>query len=121
MKANDCAQDLPTLVYDGPITIHVEPIRQGRDLLVRVFGGEAHIGAVAVQTEDGSHTLYVYKGHKEGELALDMARALAPYCPGPVCVVAGIHKDNITAQEIDFVLSTVKRATETLVRALRAD
>ena len=91
----------------GRIHVHLAISAIGHDLLVTVLGGSQHIGAVAV-AEQGHVFLRQCEGHREGEIARDMALTLAQASARTVCVVCGIHYDHITRTEIDQVLAMCK-------------
>ncbi len=82
--------------------------RVGRDCLISVTGGAAHIGAVAVASPDGETWLHQCAHHREGELARHIAEELAPRAACTICVVAGIHFDHLTQAGIAKVLSAVR-------------
>ena len=86
--------------------VRLEALPQGPDWLLRVTGGDDHIGAVAVAAEGDVH-LHVIGPHKEGPLAEDVARRWAAMT-GTVCVAAaGIHQDDITRDEIAAIVANV--------------
>ncbi|MCR5814415.1 MAG: hypothetical protein K6G15_07985 [Desulfovibrio sp.] len=91
----------------------------GRDLLITIFGGAAHIGAVAV-AEKAQVRLHQCQGHREGEIAQSMAKTLAMACNCTVCVVCGIHYDKITKEEIALVLQGCKELENLALHSLRA-
>ena len=114
----------PLTVGEGRLEVKLVTIAQGRDLLVQVTGGEAHVGAVAVGygadcvIPSSGIELMTLPGHKEGPLALAAARRLAEAAGCTVAVVAGIHQDGITAEEIAGILRNVEKAVETLALSL---
>lgn len=88
------------------LVIRVDSV--GRDLLVRIEGGEAHIGAVAVaQLQDGRvETSQIVLGiHKEGPIATHAAHQIAREAECTVTSVAGIHFDNISKGEIQALVA----------------
>ena len=104
----------------GRIVITVTAQRMGPDLNVSVFGGEApHIGAVALAQpreslkRDGSASascsVLTLCGHKEDELARELALELARLLGCNVCVACGIHQDDILPEEIHGVLDVVEK------------
>jgi myo-inositol-1(or 4)-monophosphatase len=101
---------------------------QGRDLVVQVTGGRAHAGAVAVfptgtderagnRVEDPATTT-ILPGHKEGPLAAECAAALGRAIGSSCVVVAGIHQDRITPQEISAIVANVRTATSRMAQML---
>lgn len=88
------------MAYDD---IKLEAISAGRDVLLLVTGGVAHIGAsstaywhedqVQVETTSVPH-------HKEYTLTESMAQRAASKLNCTVTVVMGIHYDNLIKEEI---------------------
>ena len=81
----------------------------GSDLIVCIYNENAHLGAVAVAEynhEEGraSSSVITRSGHRDDEIAKRQAHLIARHTKKPVCVIAGIHLDNITRQEIDEIL-----------------
>lgn len=109
---------------DGRTAVWLDLAAQGRDLVLRIGGGDAHVGAVAVVSPAGGtggeacEELSVVPGHKEGPLALAAARRLAAAGRRTCVCVAGIHLDAITPAEIALVVARAERGVETLAREL---
>jgi hypothetical protein len=87
----------------------------GSDLVVRIYNQDAHIGAVAIGDYDYEHerasvSLITRLGHKDDALAREAAYSLSKSIKKPVCVIAGVHLDNITREEIDKILANTKIA-----------
>ncbi|MNN18940.1 hypothetical protein D3C81_1321600 [compost metagenome] len=83
--------------------ITVRSLPMGRDLLIMITGGEAHIGAAStayyVDQEIQVQTSIV-PGHKEHTLSVEMARQASRTLKRTVTLVMGIHYDNLTKEEI---------------------
>jgi hypothetical protein len=99
------------------ITISVQLL--GKDLILCIYNDEAHIGAAAIADYDhnearASTSLITRLGHKDDVIAYATAHKVCKYTKKPVCVVAGIHVDNITEPEIKQIV----RNTNSLVDAL---
>jgi hypothetical protein len=82
----------------------------GSDLIVCIYNENAHLGAVAVgeyNHEEGraSSSVITRSGHRDDEIAKRQAHLIARHTQKAVCVIAGIHLDNITKKEIDEILS----------------
>lgn len=116
----------------GRIAITLTAQRMGPDLNVSVFGGEApHIGATALAQPreslkgDGSSSascsVLTLCGHKEDELARELALELARQLGCNVCVTCGIHQDDILPEEIRGVLKVVEELKTRLLQDLRAN
>lgn len=95
---------------------------QGRDVVVTITGGAAHVGAVAVVSPQGGtageacRDAIVVPGHKEGPLALRAAERMAAVTGKTVVAVAGIHQDGATRHEIDAIVANVAAGVERLAR-----
>jgi gallate decarboxylase subunit D len=77
----------------------------GDDLVVCIFNVNAHIGAVSLSEWDSVHlrastSLITRLGHKDDSVAQAAAYKICKTLQRPVCVIAGIHLDDITPQEI---------------------
>lgn len=87
--------------------------RQGDDCLISVTGGDApHIGAAVLCADGETHRLD-RNGHREGELAAELAERAASKLGCCVCAVCGIHFDGITHTEIVSVLAAVRDMANT--------
>ncbi len=81
----------------------------GDDLVLYIYNDNAHVGAVAVGEYDHSErrvstSVITRLGHKDDALAQRAAHAISKAIKGPVCVIAGVHLDEITNEEIDRLL-----------------
>ncbi|MDR2944726.1 MAG: hypothetical protein LBU81_06585 [Methanosarcinales archaeon] len=95
----------------GRLTLQLEGNEVGSDLLVTLTGGQAHIGAAALaypDKETGRITVSVLSapGHKEEEIALAGARFISGETKKTVLFAAGIHLDDISAEEINEINKT---------------
>jgi hypothetical protein len=101
----------------------------GADLSVTLTGGERpHIGAVAVSQPrpslknadetSASTSVITLLGHKENQVACDVAKELAVKTKGTVSVACGIHLDDITEDEIVTVYQLISQVMQELVKLL---
>jgi len=100
---------------EGRARVNVTVDSMGSDLVVRIYNQEPHIGAVAVgdydhEQERASVSVVTRLGHKDDTLAKEAAYLLSKSTRRPVCVIAGVHLDNITAEEIDRIVANTKTA-----------
>ena len=116
------AETTPARFYEGEgrTQVGMSVSRLGEDLIVCLFNDAGHIGAVAVADYDekenrASVSVITRFGHKEDKLASDTAGSLCKAIRRPVCVIAGIHLDGITEEEIAEILENCKN----IVGALR--
>lgn len=100
------------MMIRNPYGLTVRTIEAGGDYVVLVTGGQAHIGATAVAypAEDGgTHTEVIgLPGHKEAELARELAELACSRLGQAVTVVAGIHIDNATLAEIRAMVAETR-------------
>ena len=98
----------------GRTAIELRLLPQGRDWLLLVTGGEAHVGAVAA-ADARSCELAVLPPHKEGPLARECAEAVARASGRSCAVVAGIHYDDATGPEIAAIVANVRQALQDIL------
>ena len=109
------AETTPALFYEGEgrTRVGMSVSRIGEDLIICLFNDAGHIGAVAVaeysEMENRASVSVITRfGHKEDRLASDAAGSLCKAIRRPVCVIAGIHLDGITEEEIAKILENCK-------------
>ena len=105
---------------EGRASVNVAVSSMGSDLVVRIFNQDAHIGAVAIGDYDYEHkrtyvSVVTRLGHKDDALAREAAYMLSKSIKKPVCVIAGVHLDDITKEEIDNILSNTKTAISEII------
>lgn len=91
--------------------IKLEVIEVGRDVLLLITGGEAHIGATstAYWHEGHSHVETIaVPHHKEHTLTESMAKRAASHLECTVTVVMGIHYDNLSKEQITQISGRVE-------------
>ncbi len=92
--------------------VNLELIGQGRDYLLLITGGEAHVGAVAVWDSAKKGELRAVNemsGHREGPLAGECAEILGRASGRTVVAVVGIHQDNALPVEIEAIVANVRQ------------
>lgn len=104
-----------------PLELELSVEEAGSDLVCRIHGGRAHVGAVAlarwsgVRAETSSLTV---AGHREAEIAELAARRLCRSARTTVAALAGIHFDSLERAELDPVIQAagalVRRAARLL-------
>ncbi|SMF86217.1 hypothetical protein SAMN05661091_3330 [Paenibacillus uliginis N3/975] len=115
-----------TKSFEEALTL--EEIEIGRDTLIIIKGGDAHIGAVSIAylTCHDPVTIDVettsVPGHKEHLLSERFARHIAMQLLRTVTVVIGIHFDGLQRDEIDMIVRTTENMLEAyLAGKIRAD
>lgn len=106
------------ILTHGRIRLELDAFWQGEDLQVMLYGGEPHIGAVALASLGSGALLIVLPGHREGPLAREMAESLAQALNCKVCVTCGIHYNEINQQEIGLVLGCADELCQKLIEGI---
>ncbi len=105
---------------EGRARVNLTVNSMGSDVVVRIYNQNAHIGAVAIGDYDYEHerasvSVITRLGHKDDALAGEAAYLLSKSVRRPVCVVAGVHLDDITGEEIDKILANTRIAVSEIV------
>lgn len=86
-----------------PFGMNLQTYRVGEDYVFHLTGGKAHIGAVATAYVDNGEVkveLITVPGHREDELASELARVACEKYRQTVTAIVGIHIDHATREEI---------------------
>ena len=107
---------------EGRTKVSLCAFHTGEDVIVCVHNENAHIGAVALAEYDHkwqrvSTSVITRLGHKDDVVAQKAAYSISKHTKKPVCVIAGIHIDNITGEEIEQVLENVNSLIGKLLQA----
>ena len=105
---------------EGRTEVSLVAKEMGSDLVVHIYNQNAHIGAVAVGEYDfknnrTSVSVITRLGHKDDTIAQRAAYLINKAIKKPVCVVAGVHLDNITQEEVDNILANAESAVEEFI------
>ena len=114
----------PLSVGWGRTRVKLELKHQGRDLLLLVTGGKAHVGAVAVwngREQGGRAVVTELPGHREGPLAGDCAEILGRASGRTVVAVVGIHQDNASREEIAAIVANVRQGAKELAKVVEQE
>jgi hypothetical protein len=106
---------------EGRTRVNLQAIEMGEDLLVRIFNAGVHVGAVAIGEFDAEHqrasvSVITRLGHKDDAIAQKAAYAISKYAKKTVCVVAGVHLDNICEEEIGQILKNASGLIQSLLK-----
>ena len=116
-------------VKQGTFKISAAVREMGPDILVAVWGGTyPHIGAIgmaqarqslrAAEEAAATSSVFTFLGHKEDLLVKPLAEELTRRLARNSVVVAGIHWDNLTDDEIKMVEKLCRKLTERIVAKL---
>ncbi|NLT65634.1 MAG: hypothetical protein GXX84_03435 [Acidobacteria bacterium] len=94
----------------------------GNDLIVCIFNEQGHLGAVAVaeySVEEGraSTSVITSPGHSDDVIAREAAYKLCKRLKRRACVIAGVHLDDITPDEIDDIVRTCDELVDEFSRS----
>lgn len=90
--------------------IRIEEVPVGRDIVLVITGGSAHIGAVATayycdDAMEATVQTVALPGHREHDLAAELAEKAAASLGITVTVAAGIHFDGINREQISEIVA----------------
>lgn len=83
----------------------------GRDLIITITGGREHAGAIGIGlfiNDKATSSVITLPNHKEDAIAKQAAEEIAKELRTNAVVIAGVHLDNITREEIDEVIENSK-------------
>ncbi|MDP2731223.1 MAG: hypothetical protein Q8O55_12195 [Dehalococcoidales bacterium] len=90
---------------EGRTKVSLSVTYMGSVPVVSIYNENPHLGAVAVGEYDDksgrtSVSVLTRLGHKDDAIAQKSAYLISKSIKGPSCVIAGIHLDDITEEEI---------------------
>jgi len=108
---------------EGRTKVDLLAYDMGNHPVVCIYNENAHIGAVAIGEYDHnekrvSTSVITRLGHKDDVVAQKAAYSISKYTKGPVCVIAGIHLDNITKEEIDKTVENASIVVEEFIKSI---
>ncbi|MCD7805762.1 MAG: hypothetical protein LUH19_00280 [Lachnospiraceae bacterium] len=101
-------------------TLTVEVLVFPAGVEINIYGGcFPHIGAVSIVDPEGNTVTTQFSGHKDAVISEKWARAVAGAGYRPVTVVAGIHYDNLTKEEIGAVVAMTDGMLEEVLEKMK--
>ncbi len=97
---------------EGRTKLFLVARKLGRDFLISITGGREHLGAIGIgvyANGKATSSVMTMPGHKEDMIAKQGAEKIAKQLKTNCVLIAGIHIDNITKEEIEIA---VKNAEE---------
>ena len=96
----------------------------GEGIVVFIYNEKGHIGAVAVAEYDHnenrtSTSVITRLGHKDDTIAQKAAHLISKHTKKPSCVIAGVHLDDITEEEIKKFVENADSLIENFLRGWR--
>jgi gallate decarboxylase subunit D len=104
----------------GRTRVDLQAASMGDGLVVRIFNENAHIGAVSIGEYDftnqrASVSVMTRLGHKDDSIAQKASYTICKMTRKTVCVVVGVHVDNITQDEIVQITENARYLIEELI------
>jgi hypothetical protein len=108
---------------EGRLQVNLQANAVGKDWFVHIFNSNVHIGAVALgefdsKTERASVSVITRLGHKDDIIAQGAAYSISKSTQKAVCVVAGVHLDDITQSEITKLTENALGAVQDFLKQL---
>jgi len=113
----------------GRFTVRAHVKKLGNDLLVVLSGGKKHIGAIgfaqprqSLQSKDkisATSSVYTYLGHKEDSIVKPIAEELSRKLNRKVVVIAGLHWDNISRNDIEIIAKTCRKLADRIIMEVK--
>jgi len=114
---------------EGGFLVEAMLQRLGGDYLVSIWGGAAHIGAVAMAQPrpsiaepsrlSATASVFCYVGHKEDEVVKRVSEQLAAGLDARVVVVAGLHWDDLDPAGIEQIMKNIGSLIDKILSAAR--
>ncbi|WP_005035210.1 hypothetical protein [Holophaga foetida] len=104
----------------GRLAVELRARQIGKDLLVLITGGEPHIGAVGVGCPLGvraSASVISLPEHRDDRMAHKAAERISSTLNCTCTVVAGVHFDDITPEEIRETMRLFEEVLEAFLKA----
>jgi len=113
-------------VKEGRFLLQALIVPIGDDLLVSLWGGtRPHIGAVAMaqprpslrdkKKTSATSSVLTLLGHKEDQTVKSVSETLAAVFNKNTVVTAGIHWDNLKAEEINRIRGLTEKLTQKII------
>ncbi len=103
--------------------------KMGDDYLLSIWGGEPHIGAVAMAQprrslkdparRSATASVFCYVGHKEDQIVKEASERLASALDTKVVVAAGLHWDNLAVDGIAQVTRNINLLIVEIIKEMR--
>ena len=105
----------------GSTELRADVAHVGRDLLVTLFGGERHIGAVGVGgcSARPYASVLTMPGHRDDVIAKEAAMRISKALKCSCVVIVGIHVDDASERRISEIVDTSFALVEELIEALK--
>lgn len=114
----------------GKHKVFLSTVKSGEDLTVVVYGGEKpHIGAIAIsiprpslkdsQKTSTSTSVITLVGHKEDDLAKNIAEDITRITKSNTIAVVGLHVEKASTRDIEILILNTKKLVNRLKNLLK--
>jgi len=108
----------------GRITVKLFAHFMGSDVVVSIFNKNAHIGAIALgeydhQEQRASTSVFTRIGHRDNIIAQKAAYLISKNTKRPTCVIAGVHIDNISNEEMEHILENSSTLVDNFISSIQ--
>ena len=120
-------REFSSMLPTGPLRLRC--LKMGEDLCLALSGGQEHLGAVALAHPRPSRatpgataataSVLAVSGHKEDQLARELALKTASALNVTVCVCCGIHLDNADADTVDQAVKAARALKDNFITHAR--
>ena len=109
--------NLEEQLFGFPIRCSATRLDEGFHVLI-TGGIKTHIGAVSTCRPAEEPETKFFPGHKDQFVSAPWAKALAEKTQEPVCVVCGIHYDDITKEQIAEIMTVTDKLLTDLLNLI---
>jgi len=105
----------------GPVDLRVDATRIGKDLLVTLVGGKAHVGAVALGgfRRRSYASVLTVPNHRDDIIAKEAALRISKELRESCIVVVGIHVHNASEKQVSEIVDASSSLINELIEALK--
>ncbi|MDI9645017.1 MAG: hypothetical protein QFX35_07360 [Candidatus Verstraetearchaeota archaeon] len=104
---------------EGRLRIHAVAIAAGNDLVVFLGGGEApHVGGISLSDPPAPSITISIPGHKDYLVSHEVSERISRATGRRCLVVAGIHVDNASKEDIAALVRNSSTCADLLIRSI---
>ena len=105
----------------GSVDIRADATRMGKDLLVTLVGGEAHVGAVALAGFDTRSyaSVLAVPNHRDDIIAKEAALRISKGLRQSCVVIVGVHVHNASERQVAEIVDASFSLVDELIEALK--
>lgn len=105
----------------GPAHLRIDVTRLGKDLLVTLVGGRAHVGAVALGgfNQRAYASVLAVPDHRDDLIAKEAACRISKEFNCNCVVIVGIHVSNASGDQINEIIDVSFLLVDELIEALK--